>query len=139
MIVVDATILCYYYLHTKYSSLVETLYNTDSHWIAPILWKSEFQNVLALYMREKIINLKKALIIMEEAESFMNNREFEIKSSDVLRLAVQSGCSAYDCEYVSLAQDLDISLITLDKKILKNFPNTAVSINDFIKQKMSKK
>ena len=59
MIVVDANILCYYYLHTKYSSLVEALYNTDSHWIAPILWKSEFQNVLALYMRKKIINLEK--------------------------------------------------------------------------------
>ena len=132
MIVVDTNIICYYYLHTKYSLLVETLYNADSHWISPILWKSEFQNILALYMRKKIINLEKALIIMEEAESFMNNREFEVKSSYVLKIADQSGCSAYDCEYVSLAQDLNVPLITMDKKILKSFPDIAVSLEKFV-------
>ena len=83
-------------------------------------------------MRKKIINLEKALIIMEEAESFMNNREFEVKSADVLILTNQSECSAYDCEFVSLAHDLNVPLITVDKKIIKNFPDIAINLEKFV-------
>jgi predicted nucleic acid-binding protein len=48
-------------------------------------------------------------------------------SHHVLSLAAQSGCSAYDCEFVALAQDLRVPLVTTDRQILKAFPTVAVS------------
>ncbi len=46
MIVADTNIISYLLLPTSFSASVDTLYKTDSHWVAPILWKSEFRNVL---------------------------------------------------------------------------------------------
>lgn len=33
----------------------------------------------------------------------------------------QSGCSAYDCEFVALAQYLDVPLVSADRKLRKRF------------------
>jgi len=62
----------------------------------------------------------------------MQGREYETVSSRVLKLDNSSSCSAYDCEFVALAEDLNTNLVTLDKKLLSNFPRTAVSIDDFV-------
>jgi predicted nucleic acid-binding protein len=62
----------------------------------------------------------------------MNGREFEIVSFHVLELVASSGCSAYDCEFVTLAEDLGTSLVTIDKKVLNEFPQVAVSLDEFI-------
>jgi predicted nucleic acid-binding protein len=47
-------------------------------------------------------------------------------------LAVSSGCSAYDAEFVVLARELGVSLVTLDKELLDKFPGTAVSPERFL-------
>jgi len=46
-----------------------------------------------------------------------------------------SDCSAYDCEYVALAQDLDVPLVTTDRQVLREFPKIAVSLEKFVKLK----
>jgi len=97
-----------------------------------MLWKSEFRNVLALYLRKKIISLEKALQLQDTAESMMVNNEFDISSSRVLALVEKSSCSAYDCEFIALAHHLNTQLITQDKRILRSFPTTAISVSDFI-------
>ena len=61
MIIADTNIISYLLLPTPYSDSVDSLYKIDSNWVAPILWKSEFRNVLALYIRKNIITLEKAL------------------------------------------------------------------------------
>lgn len=132
MIVTDCNIISYYFIPGKYTKSVQKVFNTDHHWIAPILWRSEFRNVLSLYLRKNIIELDLSLTIFEKAEILLINNEYKINSLRVLQLAKESGCSAYDCEYVSLAKDLNVSLVTMDKKILRNFPNIAISVNDFI-------
>jgi len=55
----------------------------------------------------------------------MKNQEFQVNSVQVLNHVNQSKCSSYDCEFVSLAEDLDLSLITLDKQVLREFPELA--------------
>jgi predicted nucleic acid-binding protein len=52
-----------------------------------------------------------------------------------LELATRSKSSSYDCEYVALAQDLGVKLVTTDKQILREFPKTAVSLEKFAKKK----
>ncbi|PYN33217.1 MAG: VapC toxin family PIN domain ribonuclease, partial [Candidatus Rokuibacteriota bacterium] len=44
----------------------------------------------------------------------------------------RSGCAAYDCEFVGLAQDLRVSFVTGDRQILAAFPPTAVSPRAFL-------
>jgi len=134
MIVVDTNIICYFYLTSEFSELAEQLYIKESTWSAPILWRSEFRNVLAFYIRKKLITLSDAIEIFESAEDLLINNEFETSTIQVLKLARDSGCSAYDCEFVNLAQDLSVKLITMDQKIINNFPDTALSIPEYLEK-----
>ena len=129
MIVADTNIISYLLLPTEFSDKASQLYQLDPEWAAPLLWRSEFRNVLALYMRQKIITLADALVIQEEAEALMMDREFTVPSVSVLSLTDSSTCSAYDCEFVALARQLSVKLVTEDKKILAEFPDVAVSLN----------
>jgi predicted nucleic acid-binding protein len=47
----------------------------------------------------------------------------------VLELVRDSDCSAYDCEFIALAEKLDVKLVTMDTKILKAFPGRTVALN----------
>jgi len=135
MIVADTNIISYLLLPTQFSESVDTLYRRDSDWVAPLLWKSEFRNVIALYLRKKVITLEKALQLQEKAESIMADNGFDIPSSQVLALVDKSSCSSYDCEFIALARHLDIPLITQDKKVLREFPSTAISVVSFLSEK----
>ncbi|VAX12131.1 hypothetical protein MNBD_GAMMA24-1966 [hydrothermal vent metagenome] len=134
MIIADTNIISYLLLPTSYTASVECLYEIDPDWSAPILWKSEFRNVMALYLRKKIITLEKAMQLQDTAESMIIQNEYDLSSSQVLSLIDESNCSSYDCEFVALAHHFDTKLLTQDKKILKEFPSTAISVSDFLSQ-----
>ena len=128
MIVVDTNILAYLYLPTEHTQKVEALLSNDPEWIVPTLWRSEFRNVLALYLRKNLLTFDQALAIQSEAEALLQDNEFIVNSLDVLQLVQNSECSAYDCEFVALAKNMNVQLITMDKKVLKNFPETAIPL-----------
>ncbi|MGD8589570.1 MAG: type II toxin-antitoxin system VapC family toxin [Chromatiales bacterium] len=132
MIVVDTSTIAYLYLPTEYTPDIEQLLKAESQWAAPLLWRSEFRNILALYLRKGLIEFDIAYNMQSEAEALMGDNEFNIDSISVLILASQSGCSAYDCEFVSLAKTLDTKFITTDKKLLKAFPDIAISAHNFL-------
>lgn len=131
MIVADTNVIAYLFLQGERTEQAETLLLFDSEWIAPYLWRSEFRNILALYIRQSYLQLDNARQIMQEAEALMLGQEFELESKYVLDLVKQSRCSAYDCEYVALAQQLEINLVTADRKILTEFPTIAVPLSSF--------
>jgi len=132
MIVVDTNIIAYLFLEGDYSSQAETLLIKDAQWAAPVLWRSEFRNILAHYLRKDILSLEQSQDIILEAMNLMKGLEYEVASFQVLSLVVSSDCSACDCEFIALAQDLDSQLVTVDKKILNEFPSIAISLDDFI-------
>ena len=132
MIVVDTNVISYFYLNSDYSTIAEQTFNKDPVWSAPLLWRSEFRNVLIFYIRKNIITLPAAIEIFEFAEKLLKGNEYEINYVQVLRLSHSSVCLAYDCEFVNLAKDFDIPLVTEDTKIRKNFPETAISMSQFI-------
>jgi len=125
MIVVDTNIISYFYLTSEFSPIADQIFYKDPVWAAPLLWRSEFRNVLSLYLKKEIIELGDAVEIMNLAEELLKENEYEINSFQVLKLSNQNGCSAYDCEFVSLAKELGTTLVTQDKKVLKNFPEIA--------------
>ena len=132
MIVVDTNVIAYLYLEGERSSKVEQLLGKDAQQAAPVLRRSEFRKVLALYTHNNYLSLGQAHQIMREAMLLMQGREYEIVSFHVLELVASSNCSAYDCEFVALAEDLKTSLVTVDKKILKEFSQIVVSLDAFI-------
>ena len=131
MIVVDSNVIAYLYLPGEYTSAAEALLVRDPDWAAPILWRSEFRNILAGDLRRKAITFEQANSLQSEAESLLAGAEYELDSHAVLELVRDSDCSAYDCEFVALAQKLNTQLVTMDKKLLRAFPKSAVVlVND---------
>lgn len=128
MIVVDSNVLAYLYLPGEYTAAAEALLEEDADWSAPILWRSEFRNILAGCMRRKAISFEQANSLQREAESLLQGAEFEVESSAVLELVRDSDCSAYDCEFIALAMKLDTKLVTMDKKLLRAFPKRATAL-----------
>ena len=128
MIVVDTNVLAYLYLPSEHTPAAEALLQRDDDWAAPVLWRSEFRNILAGYIRRGALTYDQACLIQREAEALMTGAEFEVESTAVLDLVSRSDCSAYDCEFIALADKLGTSLVTLDRKLLKAFPKRAVSL-----------
>jgi predicted nucleic acid-binding protein len=128
MIVVDTNVLAYLYLPGQHTAAAELLLEKDPEWAAPILWRSEFRNILAGYLRRKSLTFDQACKLQGEAEGLLQGLEFEVESLVVLQLVRDSDCSAYDCEFVALANQLDTRLVTMDAKLLRAFPAQAMPL-----------
>jgi len=131
MIVVDTNVIGYLFLSSHRSALSEEALRKDPEWAAPVLWRSELRSVLTLYMRKGVITLDNAQQIMNGSMDLLLGREYEVSSAHVLNLASESTCSAYDCEFVAVAKDLRVPLVTVDKQVLQAFPEVAVSLDAF--------
>ena len=135
MIVADTNLIAYFAIRDANSELAEAVFETDSVWVAPLLWRSELRSTLTKYIWHAGMSLESALRALHSAEEVVGGREYRVASESVLELAIGSKCSAYDCEYVALAQDLGVPLVTADKQILKAFPKIAVSLEKFVNRK----
>jgi predicted nucleic acid-binding protein len=69
---------------------------------------------------------------MAAAEAGLAGREHHLPSSRVFRVAEQSRLSAYDAEFVALAEILGARLVTEDRAILAAFPNQATGLDDVV-------
>jgi len=128
VIVVDSNVLAYLYLPSEHTAAAEALFERDPDWAAPILWRSEFRNILAGYLRRKSISFEQAYGLQKEAQNLLTGLEYEVDSRTVLELVRDSDCSAYDCEFIALAMHLDTRLVTMDRKLLRAFPKRAKAL-----------
>jgi len=131
MIVADTNLILYLHISSDLSSVALRVLQKDSRWITPPLWQSEFRNALAGYMRRGM-SLEMARAIMKDALQVMEERQVIPNSNRILTLAANSSCTAYDCEFVALAEQLGIPLVTADKQLIKAFPDIAISLEDFV-------
>ena len=46
---------------------------------------------------------------------------------------IATKCSAYDCEFVALAHANGVRLLTVDREILHDFPEVAISLKRFVR------
>lgn len=131
MIVVDTNIIASLYLSTSESRRSEAVLRADPVWVAPVLWRSELRNVLASQVRQRSLRRPDAVQIAHAAEALLAGNEYGVPSDLVLALADESGCTAYDCEFVALAQGLGARLVTLDRALLRAFPELAQTPQEF--------
>jgi predicted nucleic acid-binding protein len=129
--VVDTNVVAYLWLPGDFTAAAERLLADDADWAVPLLWRSEFRSVLSGAVRRRTLSLPRATDIAAAAESQVRGREFSVETPHVLSLANRSGCSAYDCEFVALAQDLGVRLVSNDAAVLRAFPAVAVPLQQF--------
>jgi len=133
VIVADTNLLVYLYIRGQRTMQAEAVLIRDPVWMAPLLWRSEFRNTLVGLVRAREIDLDDALRISHDAERRMGGAEFSVASQQVLQLSIRSRCSAYDCEFIALAQDLRVPFVTASRQVLAAFPSTAMSPTEFIR------
>jgi predicted nucleic acid-binding protein len=132
VIVLDTNIIVHLYVEGGSSPQARQTILRDTDWASPILWRSEFRSALVKCLRSGAVQKDKLFKIMTAAETMMSGCEYEVASDDVLEIAASSGCSAYDAEYVALARDLRVPLVTTDKELLERFPDVAASPEAFL-------
>ena len=128
MIVADTNLIAYLYLPGRFSSAADAMLLRESDWAVPRLWRSEFRNILATYMRQRLLTADDAVAIYARAAALIGGNEYDVSAPDVLRLAKASQCSAYDCEFVALAQHLDVTLVTADARLRRAFPDCTAAL-----------
>jgi predicted nucleic acid-binding protein len=135
VIIADTSLIACLAIRNEDAELAGAVCAADPVWAAPVLWRSEFRHALVKCIQRAGMSLDEAMRALQSAEEIMAGREYQVSSGRVLELAARSKCTGFDCEYVALAQDLDVPLVTADPQILKAFPKTAVSLEKFARKK----
>jgi predicted nucleic acid-binding protein len=126
VIVVDTNVIASLLLPTSQQTRAAMdLLARDRDWAAPALWRSEFCNILATGVRNNWMTEQQATEALTNAEALMQGGDYSVPTATVLQTAMASGCTAYDCEFVVLARELGVELVTVDRALLKAFPQIA--------------
>ena len=131
MIVVDVNTIAYLWIPGEMSECAQRALARDPHWVSPVLWRSEFRNILAGYLRRGDLDSDTVDRCLTSAEAQLTGHEYLIPSALIMQKVATSVCSAYDCEYVALAEDLKTTLVTSDKQILRDFPLLTTSLKTY--------
>lgn len=132
MIVADTQLAVYATIRGDNSGLAAQVFEKDREWAAPLLWRSEYRSALLGYMRQREMTLQRAINAFSVAQRLFGGREHLIQAPDVLSLAVDNSITAYDLEFVVLARQLSVPLVTFDKQVLAAFPGVAVAPAVFV-------
>lgn len=132
MIVVDTNIICLRWLPATETAQADALLERDPRWATALLWRWEFRNALAGYIRRGLLTMTSAISICASAEAAMAQNELRAQPGEVFDLVAHSSCTAYDCEFVAVARNRGVPLITADRQILREFPHIAVSLDHFL-------
>ena len=130
MIVADTNLIVYLFITGDQTALAQKVLDKDPQWIVPPLWQSEFRNVLAAYIRHGM-TLHQAKQIMLDANQTLEQRQVTPSADAILELIAESKCISYDCEFVALARQLNITLVTADKQLRNQFPELTTSLEKF--------
>lgn len=132
MIVVDSNVIAYCWILGERTELAREVRGRDPEWHSPFLWRSEVRSGLVVHMLRGGIDAEGAAATMAAAEGLLAGCEHHVSSARVLQLAARSRLSAYDCEFVALAESLAVPLVTEDRAVLKAFPAIALTMEAFL-------
>ena len=128
MIVIDTNVMVYLLTGAGQGEEAERLFSKDPEWAAPPILLSELRNVMVGLVRRSQIEASDASEICNDAREILRDRTVSVLSDPVLETAIQGKLSAYDAEFVVLARQLGVPLVTADQAILEGAPDVAVSL-----------
>jgi len=98
----------------------------------PVLWRYEFQNILATAIKAKQITQEHALVVWQKVAAILFENESEPSPAKVIDLVAQYGITAYDGQFIALAMGMGIPCITEDQELRRKFRGIALSMDDFL-------
>ena len=128
MIVIDVNVIVYLLTETPQRESARQVYERDSDWLVPPLWRHEMLNVLATLTRQDVLDVSSALTVWRNALGLLEMREQQPDMENALALAVDHRISAYDAQSVELATSLGVLLVSEDKKLQRLFPKMVFSL-----------
>lgn len=131
MIIVDARTIASLLLPDERATLAQSAYSRDPAWASTPLWRTEFRHILIGYLEKKLVSIERAEQIIELAETRMQPRQYQVVSRHVIDIVMESGLSAGQAEYVALARELNLTLVSVDSTIIQAYPDTALHLSDF--------
>lgn len=131
MIAVDTNVVVYLFIEGELTAAARALREADPHWRLPPPWQHEYLNVLAAYVRSGGTDIATARDLWRTAVHLLADGECAVNMEEALDLAVTHGISAYDAQFVALAQTLRVNLITEDRRLLKRFEGLAIPLSSF--------
>jgi predicted nucleic acid-binding protein len=125
VIVVDSNVVAYYWINGPLTETAQQVWAKDPEWHVPLLWRSELRSILTGYLRDGTLNAAQIAQVMTAAEATFADREHLVSSEKVFAIVGESKLSAYDAEFVALAEVLAVPLVTADRIVLRAFPDRA--------------
>jgi predicted nucleic acid-binding protein len=132
VIVVDSNVIAYCWLNGPMTGLAQRVRVKDPEWSVPVLWRSEMRSILAGYLRDGSLSAADTRRVMRQVEAALAGFEHLVSSDAVLKVIEVSPLSAYDAEFVALAAELSVQLVTEDRAVLKAFPAATLSMKAFL-------
>lgn len=132
MIVIDANILIYALIECDNSRLTSQLRVKDADWRTTGLCLHETLNVLTTYQRRGLLALEQCRELLRHANRFIAVAQCDVDMEASLTVAAQYGITGYDAQYVTLAQNLAVPLITEDRKLRQAVSEVGISMQEFI-------
>src|SRR5436853_4086951 len=104
MIAVDNNILIYYLTEGAFTEIAQRCFDKDAYWIAPGIILYELHNTLLGYFRRGQLTISEAQERYDEALEILVEYDFTPEAKELFHLAIDSGCTSYDCSYIALAK-----------------------------------
>jgi len=119
VIVVDTNVIAYAVLPGERTKAALALAERDPEWVAPALWRRELRNVLATVMRVHRLPLDRALAAFSAAEGLVTDATVQPSTEDCLRMAARGRVSAWDAEFVCVADAVGLPAACLQLRELE--------------------
>jgi predicted nucleic acid-binding protein len=131
MIIADANLLAYYVLAGDRTKSVERMRALDNDWIAPVLLRHELLNVFGNYIRKASMSRDRAIRLYRRAISIVRFDERTADPIAIFRLVEEKRLTAFDAQYLWLAYETKLKLVTADRALIAADSNVVVHIDDF--------
>lgn len=133
MIIADANLILYRHLNGPFTAKADVAVKRDPDWRTSPLWRSEFTSAVVKMIRAGVLDESDALTAMATAAAEMVPREVEVPQERALRAALQFGISAYEAQYIALAEMLGCRCVTADEPLARKTPAASLLLSDFVK------
>lgn len=132
--IVDTNVVAYYLLGTEpFVDEVRRFWQAGHDTWAPVHWEAELANVIWMAVRAGVLPREEGNQKLDMA-SRLGVQPVPIRPlwQAALTRALDSKVAVYDTLFVELAAQRDLKLATLDKELLKKFPQIAQRPRSFL-------
>ena len=134
MIVVDASVVSFLLIEGDLTDAARALHALDPEWITPPILNHEMLSILsALGAAEGRADQVERL--WRDVRNITGSRQQVPDPVKSMRLAVKTGISGHEAQYLCLAETLNLPLITEEEDLLHASPGRAMTIIDYLERR----